>query len=348
MEYHKIAESFPRRSPDKVDALRIHIASNGYQQHNPIWLYDGKILDGRHRYEICQELGIEPIYATFEGTYYEALVFATQLNVMGKESTKGQLLQLAIEVLLPANLAEGTRRKSLAGKNYGRGIASPKSGKSYEDWNSYIVTASQVGYGRGTIETVKRLFDEAPDLYDDVINDKITPHRGMQELKDRLVVQAWREQAYTQEIEPPIKAENIADDEPIGDPYYQGLEELPDLPPIPDAPAMGGAELNRKLSQVKRQERQWQREYEHAEPERKAEMVQERRGEETAWNDAGELKESIRILNREVANVRQMIAVGKLQDISQSALVLTRLKELRSSIDIAIDRLEEIENATRQ
>jgi hypothetical protein len=46
------------------------IREYGFDEARPIILYDGKILDGRHRYEACMDLGVEPFFmeTTLEGT----------------------------------------------------------------------------------------------------------------------------------------------------------------------------------------------------------------------------------------------------------------------------------------
>ena len=46
---HPIANIFPRMSDTEFDELVEDIKKNGLQEH--IWLYEGKILDGRNRYE---------------------------------------------------------------------------------------------------------------------------------------------------------------------------------------------------------------------------------------------------------------------------------------------------------
>ena len=60
MEYgvHPIATVFPAMSTEEFNGLRADIEERGLQE--PIWLYQAKILDGRHRYRACKELGITP------------------------------------------------------------------------------------------------------------------------------------------------------------------------------------------------------------------------------------------------------------------------------------------------
>jgi hypothetical protein len=52
---HPIANIFPRMSNAEFDDLVEDIKEKGLQEH--IWLYEGKILDGRNRYQACKDAG---------------------------------------------------------------------------------------------------------------------------------------------------------------------------------------------------------------------------------------------------------------------------------------------------
>ena len=51
LESHKYAELFPLIQNADFGEFKIDIAENGLRE--PIWLYEGKILDGRNRYRAC-------------------------------------------------------------------------------------------------------------------------------------------------------------------------------------------------------------------------------------------------------------------------------------------------------
>jgi hypothetical protein len=65
MHPHPLAEKYPLMSGDEYEAFKADIGERGLQ--NPIWLYEGKILDGRNRYRACGELGVEPFFAEYDG-----------------------------------------------------------------------------------------------------------------------------------------------------------------------------------------------------------------------------------------------------------------------------------------
>ena len=52
LEFHPIANVFPLIEGDEFQALVEDIREHGV--HEPIWLYEGKILDGRNRYRAYQ------------------------------------------------------------------------------------------------------------------------------------------------------------------------------------------------------------------------------------------------------------------------------------------------------
>ena len=56
--FHPYADIFPLLEGPAFDALVEDIRERGQQE--PIWLYEGKILDGRNRYRALQQLGREP------------------------------------------------------------------------------------------------------------------------------------------------------------------------------------------------------------------------------------------------------------------------------------------------
>src|ERR1044071_1849303 len=65
MEVHEITNLFPEMTPEEYRALLQDIQHNGLKM--PIWTFKGQIIDGRHRYRACLELGIEPEFRVWDG-----------------------------------------------------------------------------------------------------------------------------------------------------------------------------------------------------------------------------------------------------------------------------------------
>jgi len=79
-QYHEICLWLPHK-PETVDDIANDIASNGFRLDRPIATYEGKILDGRHRYEAALKAGVDPVFVEFQGTKEEAISYVTSENV---------------------------------------------------------------------------------------------------------------------------------------------------------------------------------------------------------------------------------------------------------------------------
>ena len=80
MEYHEICLWLPHK-PETVDDIANDMVANGFRLDRAIATYEGKILDGRHRYEAAIKAGVDPIFAEFQGTKEEAIAYVTSENV---------------------------------------------------------------------------------------------------------------------------------------------------------------------------------------------------------------------------------------------------------------------------
>ena len=99
---HPIAELFPRMPGEEFVALKKDILANGLLEQ--IWLYEGKVLDGRHRHYACQEVGVEASYRQYEGT--NPLGFVVSLNLNRRHLTESQRAMVAASL---ANLTNGQK-----------------------------------------------------------------------------------------------------------------------------------------------------------------------------------------------------------------------------------------------
>ena len=79
MQKHKF-NIFPLMQPDDYNRLKDDLVSNGYDPKNPIYTYQGEILDGWNRYRACGELNIQPVFREFTGTDAQALNFVMRTN----------------------------------------------------------------------------------------------------------------------------------------------------------------------------------------------------------------------------------------------------------------------------
>ena len=90
---HPAADLIPEMAADEYQALRSDIAEHG--QRDPITMFNGAILDGRHRYRATWELGLDPLTETWSGNAPEAFVISR--NLKRRHLTTSQRALLAAE-----------------------------------------------------------------------------------------------------------------------------------------------------------------------------------------------------------------------------------------------------------
>lgn len=124
-EVHEFADHLPLMDDDEIQALAADIRQNGL--NDPIWTFEGKILDGRNRATACLVAQVEPRYREFVGTRLQALRFVRSENVPRRHLTPSQGAAVALEferaeAELVAEVREAAReRQREGGRDAGRG-----------------------------------------------------------------------------------------------------------------------------------------------------------------------------------------------------------------------------------
>ena len=77
-ELHELCEIIPSMDDSEYLALVADIRDNGLI--NPIIIFEGKILDGRHRYKACVELDLEPSFVEYTGNKPSSFVRSVNLE----------------------------------------------------------------------------------------------------------------------------------------------------------------------------------------------------------------------------------------------------------------------------
>lgn len=102
MKSHEYADLFPMMATADIARLADDIKENG--QANPIVTYEGKILDGRNRYQACMMAGVDPQFTEYDGA--EPLAFVVSHNLHRRHLTESQRGMVAAKM---ANLKSGVR-----------------------------------------------------------------------------------------------------------------------------------------------------------------------------------------------------------------------------------------------
>ena len=96
-EFHPAAGIFPLMQGEAFDSLVADVGAHGL--HEPIWLFDGKIIDGRNRYRACLEAGVEPRFRQYEGKEEWLVQFILSENLERRHLTSDQRAACAVEAL---------------------------------------------------------------------------------------------------------------------------------------------------------------------------------------------------------------------------------------------------------
>jgi len=147
MEFHEIANIFPMVEGAELTVLSTDIKKNGLI--DPIWLYEGKILDGRNRYRACQEAGIEPRFQPYPGD--DPLQHVISLNLHRRHLNESQRAIVASRL---ATLSDGQRA------DYSRSANLPTLSQS--------AAAKMLNVSERMVRTVKAIEREAPERLSEI------------------------------------------------------------------------------------------------------------------------------------------------------------------------------------
>ena len=79
MEKHRF-NILPEMDKDEFEKLKADIQANGYDETQPVIVYQGAILDGWNRYKASKAVGVHPANRTFRGTPLEAIRLVERSN----------------------------------------------------------------------------------------------------------------------------------------------------------------------------------------------------------------------------------------------------------------------------
>ena len=101
---HRLAELFPLLPMPELTDLAEDIRTHGLRE--PLVVYQGKILDGRNRYQACALAEVEPRIRHFDGSDTEARDLVLSLNLHRRHLNESQRAMIAARI---ATLPKGLR-----------------------------------------------------------------------------------------------------------------------------------------------------------------------------------------------------------------------------------------------
>lgn len=170
MDTHPAAEFFPALADAEFETFKADIAAHGLRE--PIWLCEGKILDGRNRYRACCELGITPAFRTYQGD--TPVAFAWSLNGTRRHLTNVQRVSIGLQ-MLPALETEARERRRAT---LWRGTQRPVTVISPDGKRGAAVAAAAalVGVSGTTLQRAKFVKEQAPKDFERIMLGELTIH----------------------------------------------------------------------------------------------------------------------------------------------------------------------------
>lgn len=136
MKFHPYSEIFPLIEGVELDSLIEDIKAYGLREK--IWLFEGKILDGRNRFLACKKADVKPLYRKFTGK--DALAFVVSANIQRRHLTIEQRAFAAARI---ANMRQGERTDLASGE-----------ARSQTD------AAEDLGVSRSSLQRAKKVLDQ--------------------------------------------------------------------------------------------------------------------------------------------------------------------------------------------
>ena len=168
MQDHPIAGMFPLLTGAELSALAEDIKRSGLLE--PIWIYEGQILDGRNRARACELAGVPIRTRTFTGTPSEAIQHVWSLNFARRHLSPSQAAVADArrnqirETYAP--IREAARERQVG--NLRRGNAQPAPVPQLvaerESGETRSLRAQAAGTNRTYINVADRLVAERPEL----------------------------------------------------------------------------------------------------------------------------------------------------------------------------------------
>lgn len=189
LEFHPVADIFPMMSDREFIDLVEDIREHG--QREPVWLHaDGRIIDGRNRYNACRRLGDEVKFRTYDGDDESLVAFVLSLNLHRRHLDESQRAMVAARI---ANMRQGERTdiaqiqamsQSAAAELLNVSRSAVQSAKKVQDDGSPALAAA-VDAGMVAVSTAANLTDLPPKEQRELIdaNDKDAIVRRANQIK---------------------------------------------------------------------------------------------------------------------------------------------------------------------
>jgi ParB-like chromosome segregation protein Spo0J len=164
---HPLAALIPPMSAEEFTKLVQDIAQNGLME--PITTFEGKILDGRHRYAACRQAGVAPRFTEFAGP--DPVAFVLSKNLHRRHLTAAQKAAIAAEALPLLEERERERQRAAAevtnlklGRKTNEETLPQKIAEAFSEAREQA--AQLTGSNRQYVSDAKKIREQAPEVFE--------------------------------------------------------------------------------------------------------------------------------------------------------------------------------------
>jgi N6-adenosine-specific RNA methylase IME4 len=166
---------FPEMQPEDYSRLKADLMANGYDEKQPIYTYEGEILDGWNRFRACGELGITPAIKQFFGDEIDAIQFVMRTNKR-RNLTSSQWAAIAVEadeVVEAIRQAVEVERRRKQKENAANQHTEPlgnklPEGKPHDETKAATKIAQTFNTNRTYVNEAAKLRETKPEVFEQV------------------------------------------------------------------------------------------------------------------------------------------------------------------------------------
>lgn len=180
---HALADLIPAMSDEEYERLRGDIAANGLL--DPITLYEGQVLDGRHRLRACEDTGVDPRFDSYEGD--SPAQFVLSHNLHRRHLSVSQRAMVATDFL--PHLEEEAKDRQGKRTDLTLGSDDHKVDRMYGRNKSSVIAGEAVGVSGTVVRRAKRVVENDPELAQLVREGQVTVNAAHEIVRTRPDVQ---------------------------------------------------------------------------------------------------------------------------------------------------------------
>ena len=196
IEFHQFADLFPMMQADEFSSLVENIKQHGLREK--VWLFQGKILDGRNRYKACLQSGITPEFRQFTGDENQALQAVISWNLERRHLSSSQKAAIGVELEdLLAELERQAKERQGTRNDLKTNIVQKIEQSSEDPMATRTISkaATVLGTNRQYVSDAKKLRQTSPDVHQQIKEGKVTISQAKKQQK-----QLEREEAVAKQV----------------------------------------------------------------------------------------------------------------------------------------------------